>query len=188
MANNVKNGKKTSGEFCERTGNKRRFYPVRDADNPSKVSLMPISEEVYREIFPMIWQIQKRMQRIGRCVCPKSMLWACDADCPVCRYKADGNQVPLDTAIDDEGEVTIGDTLTDESPSPESIAIDQALLEMLYQELEELAPEGRRICELMMNCSEREAAAKLNMARSTFKYQWERVKAQLRDKLKEFMA
>ncbi len=84
--------------------------------------------------------------------------------------------------------MTIGDTIQDESPSPESIAIDHALLEMLYQELEELDPEGRRICELMMNCSEREAAAKLNMARSTFKYQWERVKAQLRDKLKGFMA
>ena len=166
----------------------QRFYPVRDAENPSRVTLVPISEELYQELYPSIWQTQKRMQRLGRCVCPRAKLWACDADCPVCRYGAEGNQVSLDTPAGESEELTVGDTLMDDSPSPESIAFDHALLELLYQELDELDPEGRRICELLMNHSEREAAAGLNMARSTFKRQWEKVKSRLRGRLKDFGA
>lgn len=165
----------------------RLFYPVRDSDNPQKVTLFPISEELYHELYPSIWRTQKRMQRLGRCACPRSKLWSCDADCPVCRYRSEGNQVSIDTTINSAEDLTLGDTLMDDAPLPESIAFDHALLEMLYQELDELDPEGRRICELLMNHSEREAAALLKMARSTFTRHWEMVKNRLRNRLKDFI-
>lgn len=60
---------------------KKRFYPIRNAENPEKVSLVSISEETYRAIYPEIERTRKRMQRHGRCTCPKSMLWKCDIDC-----------------------------------------------------------------------------------------------------------
>lgn len=164
----------------------QRFFPVRDADNPHKVTLEPISEEEYRALYPPIWRTLKQMQKLGRCTCPKSKIWSCDADCMVCEYCAAGNQVSLDTPISDDEELTLGDTLADEAPSPESIAMDRALLEALYQELDELDPEGRRICELLMHHSERESAEIMKISRSTFKRHWAKVKEQLFEALKDW--
>ena len=50
--------------------NKQNFYPVRDAQNPYKVSLEPISEHIYHQIMPDIWKIRKYMQWSGQCICP----------------------------------------------------------------------------------------------------------------------
>ena len=165
----------------------QRLYPLRDAEDPRKVTLIPISQELYCELYPPIWRTQKQMQRLGRCVCPRSKLWACDADCPICQYRTDGDLISLDTPAGTAEDLTVGDTLMDDAPSPESITIDRAMLELLYQELDELDPEGRRICGLLMDHSEREAAAALGMARSTFKRQWERTKTRLRERLKDLV-
>ena len=40
---------------------KQFFYPVRDANDPYKVSLEPIPEHIYHQIMPDIWKIRKRM-------------------------------------------------------------------------------------------------------------------------------
>lgn len=48
-----------------------RFYPLRDPQIPSKVTLVPITEEQYRALYPEIWRIRNREQNHGRCMCPK---------------------------------------------------------------------------------------------------------------------
>ena len=87
---------------------------------------------------------------------------------------------------DDEG-ITLYETLADDAPLIESIVEDAALLEELLQALEELDPEGKKMCRLIMEgCSERQAADVMNMARSTFKRHWDRVKEILAERLKDY--
>lgn len=93
----------------------------------------------------------------------------------------------MDTPIGGEdNELTLGDTLADDTPSAESILMDKELLDALYDELNRLDPEGKRICELLMYHSEREAADIMGMARSTFKRHWAKIQAELQDRLKEY--
>ena len=82
--------------------------------------------------------------------------------------------------------MTLGDTLTAGSPSPESIAADRELLQALYAELERLDPDGKRICQLIMaGMSEREIAAAMGRRQSTVNYQKRKVLAALREALKD---
>ena len=165
---------------------KQFFYPVRDAKDPFKVSLEPIPEHVYHQIMPDIWKIRKRMQRSGQCTCPQSKLWTCDADCLICPYSAAGREVSLSTPLDDAEDLTLEDTIANDDPTPESIAMDRALLDALHAELEVLDPEGKRICELLGKHSEREAADLMGLSRSAFKRRWAKVKSSLADKLHDF--
>lgn len=166
---------------------KQYFYPVRSADDPNYVHLEPISEEVYRAVYPEIWRTQKRMRRLGCCVCPRRRLWACDADCVVCPYcKKLEDTLPMDALIDGEESLAVVDTISDDSLSPEEIAADRALLDALWKELDALDPEGRRICKLLSRHSERKAAALMGMNYCTFRRHWEKVKNLLVKKLSDF--
>ena len=167
---------------------KEFFYPVRKANNPYEVELVPISEEVYNAIYPHIWKTRKRMQRSGRCTCPKSMLWMCDADCELCPYHAAGNMVSFDAPLEDSEDLTLGDTISSDEPTPESLLVDKAVLDALYDELDRLDPDGRRICELIMQGkTEREIAAEMGRLRSTINYQKTKVLSILREALKDFI-
>ena len=164
---------------------KQFYYPVRDAKDPYKVTLEPIPEHIYHEIMPVIWKIRKRMQRSGQCTCPQPRLWTCDADCMICPYRAGGREVSLSTPLDDAEDLTLEDTISGNDPTPESIAMDRALLDALHAELDALDPEGKRICELLGKHSEREAAELMGLSRSAFKRRWAKVKTGLADKLRD---
>ena len=159
---------------------KKYFIPVNG--NPIEVS-----EEVYRAYYQPIWNTRYHAQKNGECRCTKAQLWKCDGVCPGCPFYAAGKKVSIDTPIGgEEDELTLGDTLADDAPSAESILMDKELLDALYDELNRLDPDGRRICELLMYHSEREAADIMGMARSTFKRHWAKIQAELQDKLKEY--
>ena len=92
----------------------------------------------------------------------------------------------LNVDSEEEG-ITLHETLADESQLIEAIVEDAVLLEELLQALEELDPEGKKMCRLIMEgCSERQAADVMNMARSTFKRHWDRVKEILAERLKDY--
>ena len=159
---------------------KKYFIPV--DGNPIEVS-----EEVYRAYYQPIWNARYHAQKNGECRCTKAQLWKCDGVCPGCPFYAAGKKVSIDTPIGGEDdELTLGDTLADDAPTAESILMDKELLDALYDELSRLDPEGKRICELLMYHSEREAADIMGMARSTFKRHWAKIQAELQDKLKEY--
>ena len=159
---------------------KKYFIPV--DGNPIEVS-----EEVYRAYYQSIWNTRYHAQKNGECRCTKAQLWKCDGVCPGCPFYAAGKKVSIDTPIGGEDdELTLGDTLADDTPSAESILVDKELLDALYNELNRLDPEEKRICELLMYHSEREAASIMGMARSTFKRHWAKIQAELQDKLKEY--
>ena len=149
---------------------------------------IPVSQEVYYEYYRPIWRIQKRAQAHGQCVCTRKNLWKCDGDCLVCPFHSAGDTLSLDAELesDDGATMTLLDTIADPSINIEDTVADSVMLEELLKALDELNPEGRRMCELIMQGqSEREAATTMQMARSTFKRHWATIKAKLYDRLKD---
>ena len=94
---------------------KKYFIPVNG--NPIEVS-----EEVYRAYYQPIWNTRYHAQKNGECRCTKAQLWKCDGVCPGCPFYAAGKKVSIDTPIGGEDdELTLGDTLADDTPSAEAL-------------------------------------------------------------------
>ena len=143
---------------------------------------VPVTEEVYREYYRPIWRMQKATRKAGQCICPRSKLWLCDSDCLTCGYHTSGNTVSLDAPMENANgdEFTLMDTLTDPDSCFADILIDRLLLNQLLDKLAEQDPEGRRICELIMdNCSKAEIADALQRE---FGGNWYKSKAVYREK------
>lgn len=154
---------------------------------PVEGQAIEVSEEVYRAYYRPIWNTRYHAQKNGECRCTKTQIWKCDGVCPGCPFYAAGKKVSIDTTIGGEDDdLTLGDTLADDAPTADSILMDEELLKALYDELNRLDPEGKRVCELMMHHSEREAAVIMGMARSTFKRHWAKIRAVLQDRLKDY--
>ena len=121
-----------------------------------------VTEEQYYAYYRDIWATRKRAQAHGRCMCSKSNTWMCDGDCLACEFRAAGDNLSLDYTVEDgEGnQKSWADDLVDDAPNVQSIMEDRELLCALYQKLQELDPEGCRICELIMEGkSERDIAS-----------------------------
>lgn len=148
-----------------------------------------VSEEVYRAYYQPIWNTRYHAQKNGECRCTKTQIWKCDGVCPGCQFYAAGKKVSIDTPIGSEdNELTLGDTLMDDTPSPESILINEELLETLHDEINRLDPNGKLICELIMQGkTEREIAAEMGKRQSTINYQKKKVFSILREALKDFI-
>lgn len=119
-------------------------------------------------------------------MCPKSKTWMCDGDCLACEFRATGDNLSLDYTVEDgEGnQKSWADDLPDDTPNAQSIMEDRELLCALYQKLQELDPEGRRICELIMEGkSERDIASALGVSRNTYTYRRDKLLRILREQL-----
>ena len=161
--------------------NERKFFI------PVNGTLFEVSEDVYRTYYRPIWNTRSRAQNNGECHITKSRMWMCDGICPGCPFQTCGRNISLETPIGD-GDITVGDTLQDDSPTPESILMDRELISALYRELDLLDPEGKRICELVAsNYSEREAAAIMGIPKSTFRYKWLKIRNRLAEELKDYI-
>lgn len=115
--------------------NNDKKYFIQVDGNPIEVS-----EEVYRAFYQPIWNTRYHAQKNGECRCTKAQLWKCDGVCPGCPFYAAGKKVSIDTPIGGEDdELTLGDTLADDTPSAESILMDKELLDALYDELNDIA-------------------------------------------------
>ena len=164
------------------------FYPIRDAENPSRVSLVEVTEEFYRAVQPEIDRVRKQKQRNSACFCPKKMMWTCNIDCTICPYNAGDNTISFDAPLTGTEGLTLRDTLISDEASPEAIAMGKALLAALYDELDRLDPDGRRICELVAaNCTEREAASILGISKTAYRYRWMKLGQKLAEKLQSFI-
>lgn len=156
---------------------------------PMNGQKIEVTEEVYRAYYQPVWRTKKRAQSHGECCCPKNDYKACTGDCLGCKYHQAGDKVSTATAIGGEdGELTIENTLVDDTPSAESILMEKELLKMLYEELEQLDPDGRRICELIMQGkSERAIAADMGKPQTTINYKKNKTFSILRKALKKFI-
>lgn len=130
---------------------KKYYYPLRDAENPKKVSLIEITEEQYRALYPEIWATQSRERNHGRCVCPKKYNWKCDANCDLCEYRAMGDKVYLDEPAPD-GNTDWYNAIPDTESVVDEIVDDRILLAKLIEKFRELDPDADLIIESVWFC------------------------------------
>ena len=164
----------------KKTNDNRRYYPLRDPENPNKVTLVPITEDQYRSLYPEIWATQKREQYHGRCMCPKHYLWKCDGQCDLCEYHAP-DTVSLDDPLPD-GEGTLADYIPDDRPSIEAVIADHDLLEHLIARFRELDSDADLIIQMRLDnpkISDRKIAEALGRPQRTFSDQMKRYYTEL---------
>lgn len=151
---------------------------------------VPVSKTDFDNYYRDINTYRRRQQEHGRCVCPASKRYLCDMDCCTCRFHKGGDELSLDYTVTDEdgNEKSWLEDLPDDRPSAQSVMEDRELLDTLLHKLDELDPEGRRICELVMEGrSERDCGKEMGMARNTFVYKRDKLFAALADYLKDFI-
>lgn len=159
---------------------KKRYYPLRDAENPYKVSLVEITETQYRALYPEIWATQKREQYHHRCMCPKRYIWKCDGNCDLCEYHAAGDLLSFDMPLED-GNSNMYDSIPDTAPTMEDVISDAIILELLIAKFRELDPDADRIIEMLSDeKSDRAIAEQLGRKQRTFADQMKRYRTELR--------
>ena len=159
---------------------KKRYFPLRDAINPYKVTLVEITETQYRALYPEIWATQKREQHHHRCMCTRKYLWKCDGNCDLCEYHAAGDMLSLDVPTED-GNANMYDIIPDSAPTMEDVLSDAMLLEQLIARFRELDPDADRIIELLMDeLSDRKIAEKLGRKQRTFADQMKKIRTEPR--------
>lgn len=160
--------------------NEKRYYPLRNVENPQKVSLVEITETQYRAIYPEIWATRKREQYHHRCMCPTKYLWKCDGNCDLCEYHAAGDILSLDAPVAD-GNANMYDVISNTAPTMEDVIADAILLEQLIARFRELDPEADRIIELFGDeLSDRKIAEQLGRKQRTFADQMKKIRIELR--------
>jgi len=152
---------------------------------------VPVSKTDYDNYYRDINAYRRRQQEHGRCVCPASKRYLCDMDCWTCRFHKAGDELSLDYTVTDENgnEKSWLDDLPDDAPSAQSILEDRELLDTLISKLDKLDPDGRRICELLLQeKSEREIAAIMGISRqSTINYKKKKAFDALRELLRDYI-
>lgn len=115
-------------------------------------SWVDVNRDFYTNYYREINAYRKRQQEHGRCVCPASKRYICDMDCLTCPYAKAGDQLSLDNTVSDgdENEKSWLDGVPDESAAIAEVLQDTELLNALHAKLNELDPEDRLICQLIM--------------------------------------
>lgn len=159
---------------------KKRYYPLRDAEHPNKVTLIEITEKQYHALYPEIWRIRKREQYHHRCMCEKPFFWKCDAHCDLCEYHTGYGNLSLDEPSE-KGNGVLSDVIPDNRPSMEEVLSDALLLEQLIARLRELDPKADIILDLLREGkSTRDIATALDRPHMTYVDQMKRYREQLR--------
>ena len=149
---------------------------------------VPVSKADYDNYYRDINAYRRRQQEHGRCVCPVGKRYLCDMDCHSCRFHKAGDELSLDYAIAGEERHWI-DCLPDDVPSTQSILEERELLDALMSKLNELEPDSRRICELLLEeKSEREIANIMGISQqSTINYKKKKAFEILRELLRDYI-
>lgn len=152
---------------------------------------VPVSKADYDNYYRDINAYRRRQQEHGRCVCPASKRYLCDMNCCNCRFRKAGDELSLDYSDSDEGRNVKSwlECLPDDGPCTQSILEERELLDTLMSKLNELEPDSRRICELLLQeKSEREIAAIMGISQqSTINYKKRKAFDILRELLRDYI-
>ena len=143
---------------------------------------IPCTEQQFQDFYRMAGAVRKKEQYHHRCKCPKQFFWACDGDCENCEHHLGYGTLSLD-ASNTEDDGTLLDTELNETVSMEEVYADRALLEQLFQRLQELDPDADRIIQLWSEndkISDRSIAEALGRKQRTFADQMKRIRTELR--------
>ena len=137
-----------------------------------------IPEDQYGEYDRWRPALRKRMQYLGECFCPRSKWWLCDGNCLDCEFR-NNTIVSLDDSLPD-GEGTLADYVPDDAPLIEEVFSKKAELNQLFERLQELIPEAKRIGELREEGLSDEAVADIvGIKRTTFLSRLKKVEGKL---------
>ena len=140
---------------------------------------IPVTEEVYRAYKRPAWAQHKCKEREKRCaICDgRGGTKRCMDDCSKCDKQRTSSVLSLDTGTADGFE--IADTV-----DLAELVADKLLFKELYDALEELDPDNRRIMELFsIGMSEREIAADTGLSQKAINKRKAKLFTQLRDRL-----
>ena len=166
---------------------RKYYYPLRRENDLNSVDLIPITEEQYRELSRCVDRKRKQEQRAGRCRCPKSYLWKCDADCDNCQYHRN-DLLSLDQEMNnDEGNGScLLDYLADDTCLVETVE-KRALFEALELILDGFAEEEQEIIRLFSEgYSERKMAQIMGCSQKTINNKKRLIIARLMEQLKDW--
>ena len=162
--------------------NTRRIY-VR-----SQRRWQEVPEDVYQEHIRFHDTYRHKMQDRGLCSCPRNKWWVCDADCLTCEYRNADVIASLDSPIgEEEDELTLMDTISDESVAVSELATDRIVLQLLFKHLADLMPEAADIGKLrLQGISDEAIAKKIGIPRTTFLSRIKAAKKQLEKEYPDF--
>lgn len=132
--------------------------------------LIPVTEEIYRMVIQLNDKERNRARRDGEC--GQSDFRYCKGDCSTCGWRTNGHRnISLNELMEDHADDKTSEFI-DNNPLVEDIVSDHLLLEQLYQQLDQLIPNGARVFQMRANhFTEREIAQALGIkAQSTLNY------------------
>lgn len=150
---------------------------------------VPCTQEQYKAYYQDLDAFRHKEKYHGRCVCPQTKWYRCNADCYNCRYHCAGDIVSLDAPISGEGneETTWADMLEDDSaPFTEAVACTDEIRQILAR-IKELLPEAIEYGMLRQQAYAKEACARLmGHSRRGWDYRIKQLWCQLASEFPEF--
>ena len=148
--------------------------------------LIPVTEEIYQMVSHMNDKERNRARRDGEC--GQSDYRYCKGDCSTCGWRIRGHRnISLNELMEDHADDKTSEFI-DNNPLVEDIVSDHLLLEQLYQQLDQLIPNGARVFQMRAyHFTEREIAQELGIkAQSTLNYRIRKMDDYIRAHREEF--
>ena len=148
--------------------------------------LIPVTEEIYQMVSHLNDKARNRARPDGEC--GQSDYRYCKGDCSTCGWRTHGHRnISLNELMEDHADDKTSEFI-DNNPLVEDIVSDHLLLEQLYQQLDQLIPNGARVFQMRAyHFTEREIAQELGIkAQSTLNYRIRKMDDYIRAHREEF--
>lgn len=138
--------------------------------NKESSTWVEVSPDEFKKYNRWCTALRKREQYWKRCSCKRNKWWLCDGNCLDCEFCIK-KEASLDKPLPN-GKGTLSDYISDNTPTPEEIVSDRALLACLISRLREIDPEADRIIQIWIDhpesISDRKVAELLGRKQRTF--------------------
>ena len=149
---------------------------------------IPCTEEEFHAYYHDIDLFRQKQQYRKQCVCPQKKWLECDMDCQTCPFRR--NDVfsldkPLETAEGEE--MSLLDSIPDESPLTSEIIANKDHLDRLFRRLNEIMPQAIDIGRLReKGLSDTAIAGEIGIPRKTFTDRIQKARTILKKEFPEF--
>lgn len=149
---------------------------------------IPCTEEEFHAYYHDIDLFRQKQQYRKQCVCPQKKWLECDMDCQTCPFRR--NDVlsldkPLETTEGEE--MSLLDSIPDESPLISEIITNKDQLNQLFRRLKEVMPDALLVGPMrMQGQTDTEISKFLNVKQNTLFYRLKRAREIIEKEFPEF--